>query len=172
MAHYSFTTTWRLTAPIAAVWTAIVEVERWPQWWRGVEAVTQLRPGDLNGVGAVHRYTWKSKLPYRLIFAMETTHNAPHRRLEGRAEGELQGTGCWRFAEADGVTIVRYDWNVQTARAWMNLLAPLARPIFAWNHDVIMAWGGKGLARLVGADLLAAPIDEPIHPPRGARASP
>ncbi|OUC07939.1 polyketide cyclase, partial [Litorilinea aerophila] len=39
-------------------------------------------------------------------------------------------------------------------RRWMNLLAPLARPIFAWNHDIIMAWGGQGLARLLGAQLL------------------
>lgn len=154
MAHYSFTTTWRLDAPIAPIWTAIVAVERWPQWWRGVEAVAQLRPGNGNGVGAVHRYTWKSKLPYRLIFAMETTCVEPYHRLEGRAEGELQGTGCWTFEAVGGVTTVCYAWKVQTTQTWMNLLAPLARPIFAWNHDVVMAWGGEGLAQLVGTQLL------------------
>jgi hypothetical protein len=37
----------------------------------------------------------------------------------------------------------------------MNLLAPVARPFFAWNHDVVMRWGGEGLSRLVGARLLA-----------------
>lgn len=35
----------------------------------------------------------------------------------------------------------------------MNLLAPVARPLFAWNHDVVMTWGGEGLARLLGAHL-------------------
>ncbi len=153
MTHYSFTTIWRLDAPVAAVWTALSEVERWPQWWRGVEAVIQLRAGDATGVGALHRYTWKSKLPYRLVFEMETTHVEPYRRLEGRAQGELQGTGCWRLSEAGGVTTARYAWNVQTTRAWMNLLAPVARPLFAWNHDVVMTWGGEGLARLLGAHL-------------------
>jgi hypothetical protein len=36
----------------------------------------------------------------------------------------------------------------------MNLLAPLARPIFEWNHDVIMRQGGEGLARLLDVRLV------------------
>jgi uncharacterized protein YndB with AHSA1/START domain len=154
MADYSFTTVWRLDAPVTAIWTAITGVERWPLWWRGVEAVVQLRPGDAAGLGAIHRYTWKSKLPYRLVFEMETTHVEPYRRLAGRAQGELQGVGCWTFVETGAFTTVRYDWSVQTTRAWMNLLAPVARPLFAWNHDVVMAWGGEGLAHWLGAHLL------------------
>jgi hypothetical protein len=42
-----------------------------------------------------------------------------------------------------------------TTRAWMNALAPAARPVFAWNHHVIMRWGGKGIARLLRWRLLA-----------------
>jgi hypothetical protein len=38
----------------------------------------------------------------------------------------------------------------------MNLLAPVARPIFAWNHDYVMRNGGEGLARLLGAPLLTS----------------
>lgn len=154
MADYAFTTIWRLDAPIAAIWTAITEVECWPQWWRGVEAVDRLRDGDASGVGARYRYTWKSNLPYRLVFEMETTHVETYRRLEGAAQGELQGVGRWSFAEENGVATVHYDWSVQTARAWMNLLAPVARPLFAWNHDIVMAWGGEGLVHWLGAHLL------------------
>jgi hypothetical protein len=36
----------------------------------------------------------------------------------------------------------------------MNWLGPLARPAFAWNHDVVMHAGGEGLARRLGARLL------------------
>jgi hypothetical protein len=36
----------------------------------------------------------------------------------------------------------------------MNVLAPVARPLFAWNHDHVMRSGGEGLARLLGARLL------------------
>ena len=48
-----------------------------------------------------------------------------------------------------------YEWNVATTKPWMNLVAPIARPIFAHNHDVVMGWGGEGLARLLGSRLLA-----------------
>ena len=125
MAHYSFTTIWRFAAPIDPIWTAITAVERWPQWWRGVEAVVLLQPGDTHGVGARYRYTWKSKLPYRLVFAMETTQIEPHRRLEGRAEGELRGTGCWTFAAADGITFAEALRHAQEA----GLTGPAARGV-------------------------------------------
>lgn len=163
MADYAFTTLWQIPAPVAPIWAAITAVERWPQWWRGVKAVVPLRGGDAQGVGAVYRYTWQSRLPYRLTFIMETTAVEPLRRIEGRAEGELQGVGRWTFAEADGTTTVRYDWNVATTRAWMNLLAPLARPLFAWNHDVVMDWGREGLLHLLDSSGLSRPLatDEP-----------
>ena len=38
----------------------------------------------------------------------------------------------------------------------MNLLAPIARPVFAWNHDWVMKRGGEGLSRLLGAPLVVA----------------
>jgi hypothetical protein len=37
----------------------------------------------------------------------------------------------------------------------MNLLGPLARPAFSWNHDLVMRQGGHGLATELGATLLA-----------------
>jgi hypothetical protein len=37
MADYAFTTTWQIAAPVAPIWAALTAVERWPQWWRGVE---------------------------------------------------------------------------------------------------------------------------------------
>ena len=74
---------------------------------------------------------------------------------EGDASGELSGVGRWRLFEQGSVTAVLYEWNVRTTRAWMNLLAPVARPIFAVNHDYVMRNGGHGLAELLGAPLLA-----------------
>ena len=37
-------------------------------WWRGVEDVVELDPGDETGVGSHSRLTWRSKLPYDLVF--------------------------------------------------------------------------------------------------------
>ena len=41
---------------------------------------------------------------------------------------------------------VTFDWEVHTTRAWMNALAPLARPVFHSSHDRLMRRGGRDLA--------------------------
>jgi uncharacterized protein YndB with AHSA1/START domain len=163
MKPYDFLTTWCLEARRERVWDAIWESERWPQWWRGVVASEVLVEGDELGVGQVGRYTWRSRLPYELDFEMTTTQVAKPHLLEGEAKGELAGVGRWRLFEEDHpggddvpVTAVVYEWKVQTTKAWMNLLSPIARPVFEWNHDWVMRNGGEGLARLLGCRLLAA----------------
>ncbi len=154
MAGYRFLTTWLLDAPVEDVWTAIYEVERWPEWWRGVEEVTKLREGDEQDVGAVFRHRWRSRVPYPVEFEVETTRVERLRLIAAVARGKLAGTGTWRLWEGSG-TAVTYEWNVRTTRVWMNLVAPIAGPIFRWNHNVVMHQGGECLARLLGARLLA-----------------
>ena len=154
MAEYRFLTTWCLEAPIDAVWDALHDSARWPAWWRGVEEAVELEPGDEDGVGSLARYAWRSRLPYRLEFEMRTTRVERPFLIEGVAGGELAGEGRWRLFEGRGTAVV-YEWNVRTTAPWMNLLAPLARPVFAWNHDVVMRQGAEGLARLLGARLIA-----------------
>lgn len=154
MAAYRFLTTWCLDAPIERVWDALYDSAAWPRWWNGVRSAINVRDGDEGDVGAVWRYTWRSRLPYDLEFEMETTRVEPPHVLVGRARGELVGTGTWRLFEGLGTAVV-YEWDVDTTRDWMNALAPVARPVFAWNHDIVMRRGGEGLARLLGARLLA-----------------
>jgi uncharacterized protein YndB with AHSA1/START domain len=156
MAEYSFLTTWLLDSPREPVWDAIYDQESWPQWWRGVEESEEIRPGAEDGVGTVSRLVWKSLLPYRVEFEVTTTRVEKHHLLEADAVGELDGVGRWRLYERDGATAVLYEWNVSTTKPWMNLLAPLARPAFEWNHDWVMAHGGEGIARLLGCRLLAS----------------
>jgi hypothetical protein len=158
MADYAFLTTWLLESPRQPVWEAIHDQQRWPEWWRGVESVVELEPGGevVDGVGTVSRMVWKSLLPYRICFEVTTTRVEHPALMEGRAVGELEGTGRWRLYEQDGITAVLYEWNVATTRPWMNRLAPLLRPVFEWNHDWVMARGGEGIARRLGCRLLAA----------------
>jgi uncharacterized protein YndB with AHSA1/START domain len=154
--RYSFLSTWLLEAPREAAWEALLDATSWPEWWRGVVAVDELDPGDEGRVGSRYLIEWRSRLPYPLRFEFRTDRVEAPRLMEGRADGELRGTGCWRLFEQDGVTAVLYEWNVETTRAWMNLMGPVARPVFNWNHDVVMRWGGEGLARRIGTRLLAA----------------
>ncbi len=153
MSEYAFLTRWSFQAPIEQVWDLIAKAEDWPGWWPGVERVEVLEPGPEGEVGSLRRFTWKSRLPYRLAFDMRTTRVERPHVLEGQASGELDGTGRWELRQERDWTHVRYDWRVATSKAWMNLLAPVARPLFAWNHDVVMRWGGEGLARRLGCPL-------------------
>ena len=155
MKDHNFVTIWRVEARIESVWNEIYHSKDWPAWWKGVESVTEVSKGDENGGGSIHRYTWKSKLPYRLSFDMKTIRIEPPRLLEGSAIGELQGRGVWQLSTERRETIVRYDWNVQTTKRWMNLLSPVAHPLFEWNHNVVMGWGAIGLAERLGVKVVA-----------------
>ncbi len=152
---YAFLTTWILDAPRERVWDAVHDIERWPEWWRGVERVERLAAGDADGIGSVYRHRWRSVLPYTVRFDIRTTRIERPTLLEGAARGELEGVGRWRFYEGDE-TAVTYEWVVRTTRPWMNAVAPVGRPVFRWSHDVVMRWGGECLARRLGVRLIAA----------------
>jgi hypothetical protein len=155
MAAYRFLTTWLLGGPVEPVFDAIYDAGTWPEWWRGVRRAELLEEGDADGVGRLWDFTWRSRLPYDLSFRLRVTVVERPWRMEGAADGELVGTGRWRLYSGAAGTAATYEWDVSTSRAWMNRLAPVARPAFAWNHDTVMSWGGEGLARRLGARLLA-----------------
>jgi hypothetical protein len=155
LAGYRFLTTWLLGCERESAWEVLQDTLRWPDWWRGVESVVELEAGDEQHVGGRYRIAWRSRLPYPLEFEFTVDEVERPLTMAGSARGELQGTGRWRLFEQNGVTAVLYEWNVTTTKAWMNLLAPVARPVFAYNHDVVMGWGGVGLARRLAVPLLA-----------------
>jgi uncharacterized protein YndB with AHSA1/START domain len=155
VAEYRFLTTWLLEAPRERAWEELNEPKGWPEWWRGVERVDVLEPGGADRVGARYMIEWRSRLPYPLEFEFRVDRVERPQGMEGSAYGELEGTGRWRLFEDGTVTAVLYEWRVHTTKPWMNVLSPVARPVFAWNHDVVMRWGGEGLARRVGGRLLA-----------------
>jgi uncharacterized protein YndB with AHSA1/START domain len=156
VSNYSFLTTWLLEGSREAAWEVLDDADRWPEWWRGVERVTLLEPGDDDRVGSRYRIAWRSRMPYELEFDFTVRSREAPRLMEGDAVGELTGSGRWRLFQEDGVTAVLYEWNVETTKPWMKLLAPVARPAFEYNHNVVMRWGGEGLARRLGVRLLAA----------------
>jgi hypothetical protein len=154
MAPCGFVTRWQLEASLDDVWNAIVQAEAWPRWWRYLRRVELVESGDADGVGAVRRFVWSSRLPYRLAFDMRTASLERLRFIEGTAAGELNGSGPWDFSVQGAVNTVRYTWIVATDRPWMNRLAPILAPVFRWNHDGVMAQRGRGLARYLGVRLV------------------
>ncbi len=153
---YRFLTTWLIEAPRVDVWEVLQDPLAWPQWWRGVRRVTELERGDPERVGSRYGIAWRSRIPYDLEFEFNVERVEAPFLMEGSARGQLEGSGRWRLFEQNGVSAVLYEWNVRTNAVWMNLLAPVGRPLFEHNHHIVMRWGGEGLARRLGTTLLAA----------------
>lgn len=152
MARYHFTTTMGVTASRDRVWEVISEPVAYAGFWKRLERVDVLDDGGPDGIGARHRLTFGTALPYTLSMQSEVVRVEPPQLLEMCAEGELRGTGRWTITGGP-VTEVAYEWLVETTRRWMNVLAPVARPVFAWNHDVLMKDFARGLAAATGSEL-------------------
>jgi len=169
MAEYHFVSIWQIQAPIERVWGEIYHAECWPRWWKYVVGVDELEPGGADGVGKRQRFLFRTRMPYTLGFEACLTCVQPPSKLDAEATGELEGTGRWTLTSADGGTLVRYDWDVHTTKRWMNLLAPVARPVFNWNHDQLMRVGGESLARRLGTELaFSSAWTRPRQPARAA----
>lgn len=166
MAEYRFETTWRLPAQREDAWAVLADAEGWPRWWPSVRRVERLTPGAPDGVGRVLRFHFATRLPYTLTFTARMVEVVEPVGMVAAAEGELAGTWTCELRQDAGTVAVRHVWAVRTTRPWMNLLAPLARPGFAWNHAVLMREAGEGFARHLGTtvEVEADPAPHPIGP--------
>lgn len=150
--HFELLSHWSLAAPPERVWAALRTPEQWPSWWPYVRAVQTLDAGAANGVGARHRFHWGSRLPYDVRLEVRTVACEPQAQLRGEACGDLRGVGIWRLqATPDGGTQLEYLWQVALEKRWMRWLAPLLKPLFAWNHHAVMAAGEQGLRKHLAA---------------------
>lgn len=150
--HYVLITTWRLNAPVAEVWQVLSDAGGWPTWWPFVESVELVAPGEAAGLHSIWRYTWKTLLPYRLRLELSVTRIEAPAVLEAEVTGDLSGYGSCRIFRQDPHTLVRYEWNVRTCRPWMKWFAPVARPVFLWNHQRVMQHGEAALAAVLAGN--------------------
>lgn len=154
MATYSFLTIWLLEAPIEWVWSALVDYQALPSWWKALKHVRPIEEGNSDGTGGIWEMTWKTPLGYSITFKSTNTQIEPPYLLELNAIGEVEGTGRWELTSTDEGTLVHYYWDVKTTKVWMNALAIFIRPLMEWNHNITMEQGGDGLANYLGAKLL------------------
>lgn len=150
-----FLTTWLLAARRQDAWDVLADVQRWPEWWHGMESAVELAGGGHTRVGSRYRVRWRGRLAYPVSFDFEVCEVAEPLAMRGRAAGGLVGMGLWRLFEQDGVTAVLYEWQVRPGPPWMRLATTLAPGALRRNHDWVMRQGGRGLARRLSCDLLA-----------------
>jgi hypothetical protein len=104
-------------------------------------------------------------LPYDVRYRVEVTRFAPPYEAAFRAAGDLAGTGRMVYEPDGDGTLVTIYWTVRTTGFWLNLLAPVLRWLFAWNHHMVMRQGKEGLIRRLEPLLTAAgklPIVRPL----------
>ena len=69
---------------------AIWDSDRWPSWWRGVEAVTTLEEGDGEGVGSLGRYVIADGYTIaRAVNPVQSTINSTTRNWTSDPAGQL-----------------------------------------------------------------------------------
>jgi hypothetical protein len=69
----------------------------------------------------------------------------------------LNGIGRWAIWPDGRRTRVRYEWIVAVTQPRLRLLGPLMRPLFVWNHNIIMGRGFKGLLGKLAPQRAAPP---------------
>lgn len=138
---------WRIAASPDMVFALLDKPLEWPSWWSYLHSVESLQ-GERN-----FRFTWKTRLPYRLRMDVRTVAEERPRLLLGEASGDVYGIGRWELDAVPFGTRVRYFWQVNLDKSWMRWLAPLLAPVFAWNHHAVMRAGAEGMARRLGAPL-------------------
>ena len=152
--HYSFNTHWQIKAPLEKVWNIINDAGDWPLWWKGFEQATILDNGNEDGIGQLIHYTVKSFLPFTLSFNSKITAKEKFKRITSLATGDLEGIGEWTFEESNGITHVHYKWDIVSNKKIFNLLSPGLKWFFKYNHNLIMHWGAKKLAKKLHAKLI------------------
>lgn len=151
-AKYHFLSTYELTPDPEQIWAALTDVRTWPAWWRWLKRIDVVRePDGPDGVGGIYRNHVRAKTGYGFVYTTEIVEADPLRRIDIVSAGDIVGRGRFLMAPgAEGGTSLAFAWLVETPRWWMNLLAPIARPAFTWNHDYLMTDFGTGLAAACG----------------------
>ena len=129
-----------------------MDFHTWPEWWPGLKEVIETIHGDPGGIGQKATSVWRGPVGYSLRITIEAVERVHPEFLRGVASGDVVGEGTWRLTPVDRTepvtatdwTEVEFDWNVRANRRWMEVLAPVARPIFVSGHDHIMERGARG----------------------------
>lgn len=137
---YRFRSVWHLDATPADVYGALERLPDYPSWWREVRAAERLSEHT-------YRVTCRATLPYDLVFTSTQERRDPVARvLQARLVGDLDGFSRWTIADSPGGgTDAVFDEEVVATKSLLRRLAPVARPVFRANHELMMRHGRAGL---------------------------
>lgn len=137
MRTWSFRSSFEVPAPRDRVHEVLVDLERYPSWWRQVRAVARLGADDALVV-------CRSTLPYSLHLHLHAVHRRPD-LLETAIDGDLVGVVRWRLTDHSSGTKLDFEQDVRVASRLLTIGSYAARPLLRWNHDRMMSGCERGL---------------------------
>ncbi len=139
LTHYVFQSVWSVDAPFDDVYSVLADVRTYPLWWPEIRTVQDLGNGRFQMVA-------RSTLPYDLRFVgVERVENRRPGVIDASLSGDLEGYARWTVEAVGAGCRLVYDQEVNTHKALLNALAPIARPAFRMNHSLMMRHGQAGL---------------------------
>jgi hypothetical protein len=157
---YRFTDDWYVAADPQVARNVLRRVEEWPTWWPSCVSVQPVAPQHPRAGRQAWRFTFQTRLPYRMSFQADVVREEAM-AVETTVVGRVQGEGRWRVDSADEGARVHFDWMVVPQVPWMRLLSPVARPVFIWNHESLMAEGACAFAQELGVAMPRPPASSP-----------
>ena len=143
---YHFITTWRVKGTTNEVSDILGAARDLPRWWPSVYLdVTELEPGDAEGVGRVVSLYTKGWLPYTLRWQFRVTESHYPNGFALEAWGDFVGRGIWTIKEDGDFVQIVYDWRIRADKPLLDKLSFLMKPIFSANHRWAMAKGEESL---------------------------
>ena len=144
---FRFDEVWHLPgATPAEVYDVLAHGELLPLWWKGVYLeATRLSPPGPPQVGDRLRARARGALPYELQFILEAKELVPDQKVSVKTVGDFDGQWTATIVPEPGGVRVDLVWQVTVNRPILKRLAPLLRPVFAWNHRWTTPRGEKGL---------------------------
>jgi hypothetical protein len=146
--RYRFRSVWRLPVPVDDVFDVVTDPGSYPLWWP-----------DIHGVGRIDDDTaevvCKSVLPYALVFRLHRAEqDAAAGRLVVGMTGDLEGycrSTVYTSARRPRAVTLEIVQEVVVNKRLLQLLAPVARPVFRANHAAMMWRGQRGLRRFLSS---------------------
>lgn len=140
--RYVFHATWAIAAPPQRVFSALADLERYPDWW---PAFKRARLVDNDHCDLAVR----TLLPVTLQFTLQRDIEDPSTgMLRAAATGDIVGLVEWRLTPVvNRDTIARFTEDVTLQHTQAARLDRVIRPLLALNHRLAMNSGAHGLAR-------------------------
>jgi hypothetical protein len=164
---FDLSSTWHLPSTQEEVWTIIADVDMsWPNWWpRCTFAAPLVRTVAASNAqedilkATIAHLKFRAVLGYTLTISIHPTNVATPKEIDFDAGGHLEGTGRVVLTpEANGqATRMDIDWCVRPTQRWMNLLTPVAAPVFTAAHALMMRQGEKGLIKALANESMSSP---------------